>query len=111
MVSFLVNQSRETPESRLEVETQTPEDKTGASDLRPGVHRFRLVVENERGVQSEPAIVEVEVIEPTISPDLIRQDRFGRPEGRLTKGSGKGKAKDKTKSGKKPKATKTTPKR
>ena len=128
MVSFLVKESRETRESRLEVETQTPEDKSGASDLRPGLHRFMLVVENEAGVQSEPAIVEVEVIEPTgrLPAGISRAsryptaiDRVAQPQGvaaaipkrRATKKSGKGKSKDETTSRKKPQAKKTAPKR
>jgi hypothetical protein len=128
VVSFLVKESRETTESQLEVETQTPEDKSGDSDLRPGLHRFMLVVENERGVQSEPAIVEVEVIEPIsrLPAGISRAsryptaiDRVAQPEGvaaalgkrRATKKSGKGKSKDETTPRKKPPAKKTAPKR
>jgi len=66
VVSFLVKEVRETTESQLVVETQSLEDKSGASDLLPGVHRFMLVVENDTGRQSEPMIVEVEVTRPTI---------------------------------------------
>lgn|GEM_PF-6962494 len=125
MVSFLVKESRETRESRLEVETQTPEDKSGDSDLRPGLHRFMLVVENEAGVQSEPAIVEVEVTEPISrfsptfrDPGAIDDAGLSKTvpaaspaELRSMKKSRKGKSKEGTKSQNRPKAKKTAPKR
>jgi hypothetical protein len=78
VASFVVKQSRETEESRIEVETHTPDDKSGESDLGPGVHRFMLIVENDAGVQSEPVISAVEVVAVDtrlpvdFSPDLRR---------------------------------------
>jgi hypothetical protein len=35
------------------------------ADLKPGTYRFQLVVENERGVQSQPAVLTVTIDKPT----------------------------------------------
>jgi hypothetical protein len=43
------------------VETKTPTVVVDPG-LRPGAHRFRLVVENKRGLQSKPAEVVVTVL-------------------------------------------------
>ena len=69
LATFLVNQSLETTASRLEVETQSTA-AGGAADLGPGVHRFRLVVVNDQGVESDPVIASISVTQPIIRPPI-----------------------------------------
>jgi hypothetical protein len=131
VVSFVVKQSLETSDSKLEVETQNPKDVSGESDLRPGVHRFMLTVEDDAGVQSEPVIAEIEVVGtrlPTdFAPGLLRVPpgidnvrRKGKGGGGPAPKDGPGKkskpgrqvkSTPAKKAAKKPAAKKTTPKR
>jgi hypothetical protein len=84
LTAFLVNQSVQTTTPRLQVETRTATDTSGATALRPGVHRFRLIVINDEGVQSDPVIAEVRVtqaliVQPIIVQPIITQPFIGQP--------------------------------
>lgn len=53
-----------------------------ASGLRPGRHRFQLVVTDDAGNTSEPAVVEVIVVDdarPTAVLDAPRTTPLGKP--------------------------------
>ena len=57
MATFVPGQDIRTPDPTIEV-TVTPQ-----SPLPPGRHRFQLVVIDDTGIQSEPSIAEVIVID------------------------------------------------
>lgn len=74
MATFKINQSLETTDSQLEVETVADDGPTGPTTLNVGNHRFKLVVVNDKGVQSEPVIATVRVVRP-VRPIIDRDDR------------------------------------
>lgn len=67
------------------VTVQTPELLV-ENQLTPGRHRFRLVVIDEAGLESEPAELVVTVRRPIVRPDLdvrpdvLRPDLVLRPD-------------------------------
>ena|SRR6185295_7600975 len=75
MATFVPGQDIRTPDPTIEV-TVTPQ-----SPLPPGRHRFQLVVIDDSGIQSEPSIAEVIVIDdqkPTAVLDAPRSVPFGK---------------------------------
>ena len=74
MAEFVPGQPVRTTESTIEVTVTT------TSPLPPGKHRFELVVVDDSGNQSEPAIAEVIVVDqqrPTAVLDAPRSVPFG----------------------------------
>jgi len=74
MATFVTGQPVSTQDPSVEV-TVTP-----TAPLPPGAHRFQLVVVDDSGNQSEPAVVEVVVIDnqrPTAVLDAPRTVPFG----------------------------------
>ena len=59
MAIFVPGQAVSTPDPTVQV------DVTAQSQLRPGKHRFQLVVTDDSGNVSEPAVVEVIVRDET----------------------------------------------
>lgn len=75
LAAFSVNQVLQTTVGQLQVETLTASDTSGLTALRPGVHRFQLVVQNDQGVLSDPVIATVKV-----TPQLILKPTAVAPQ-------------------------------
>ena len=76
MPTFVIGQDVVTSEPSVTVEP------TAGSPLRPGNHRFQLVVVDDSGLESEPSIVEVVVLDgekPTAVIDGPGTVAFGAP--------------------------------
>ena len=75
MAVFIPGETIKTAEPTIEVETQ------GDAPLKVGLHRFQLVVVDDSGNESEPAIVEVIVRDtqrPTAVLDVVREVEVGQ---------------------------------
>ena len=95
MPAFRIRETQVTTAPSITVETVPPPPAppdAAAATLRPGVHRFQLVVEDNDGNRSEPVFVDVQVVPRRIIPDLTpgptrperieridRLDRIDRP--------------------------------
>jgi hypothetical protein len=72
VATFAVNQTAETSDPQIEVETRPIWDPTGTLTIGPGRHRFQLIVEDNLGRRSVAATAEVEVSETVIKwPNLL----------------------------------------
>ncbi len=58
IVKFILNKTIRTTTPTIEVD----------GTLAVGVHRFQLVVENERGQRSKPAVITITVVRSSVSP-------------------------------------------